>query len=112
LTGIRATEVTTSFQSGSTTQTEQPPQLLEQSGGVPADPFLGIAVAGGDAFIRKQRPQSFEIAWKNRASSIQVKHCVTQEGLRVDITSASASYQYYLPLDMDAEVPARDRCSD
>ena len=112
MTGTKATGNSFSIQSESKDRADRVPELLERSGGEPSDPYLGLAVAGGDAFVRNRRHQSFEVAWKDHAARIRVEHCVTQEGLRIEVTSATGRSRYYLPLGMDVEVPARDRCSD
>ena len=75
-----------------------------------AQPFIGIALTDGDATVRRKGPQSIEVLSKRGAPVIRVHHCVSQEGMRIDVEQDLRSRTYYVPLGMDVEVLKKYRC--
>lgn len=84
---------------------------LLTSPGASQQPFVGVAVADGDAYVRRQSAQTIEVAWRHKPQTVQIRHCVAQEGMRIQIKQAGASEDYYIPLGMDVEVPQQHRCT-
>jgi hypothetical protein len=84
---------------------------LTPSHDAPDQPFVGIALSGGDAIVRRRSTQSLEVAWKHVPDTAMVRHCVAQEGMRIQIEQAGTMKTYYIPLGMDVEGPQRDRCA-
>lgn len=78
--------------------------------GAISQPFVGIALSDGDAMVLRTGPQSVEVLAKGRASFARVRHCVSQEGMRIDVEQNSESRTVYVPLGMDIEVPKKYRC--
>lgn len=77
--------------------------------GALVQPFVGIALSDGDAMVRRTGPQSIEVLSK-RSAAIRVHHCVSQEGMRIDVEQDLRSRTYYVPLGMDVEPPKKYRC--
>lgn len=84
---------------------------LTPSHGASDQPFVGIALSGGDAIVRRRSAQRLEVAWKHAPGTATVHHCVAHEGMRIQIEQAGGVKTYYIPLGMDVEVPQRDRCA-
>ena len=78
--------------------------------GAVTQPFVGIAFADGDAVVRRTGPQSVEVFAKRNAAVVQIHHCVTQEGMRIDIAQSPKKRTFYVPLGMDVEAPKKYRC--
>jgi len=85
-------------------------QRLTPSHDAPDQPFVGIALAGGDAFVRRTGPLTLEVRWKRKPGAIKIRHCMAQEGMRIQVDHASSAQTYYVPLGMDVEVPKNARC--
>lgn len=84
---------------------------LMPSHGASDQPFVGIALSGGDAIVRRHSAQRLEVTWKHAPGAATVHHCVAQEGMRIQIEQAGSVNTYYIPLGMDVEVPQSDRCA-
>lgn len=78
--------------------------------GVAAQPFVGIAFADGDAVVRRIGPQNVEVLAKRGAPPVRVHHCVSQEGMRIDVEQDLNRQTYYVPLGMDVDAPKEYRC--
>ena len=89
--------------------TDSGPVQLTMRGAI-AQPFVGIAFSDGDAMVRRTGPQSIEVLSKRGTPAIRVHHCVSQEGMRIDVEQDLRSRTYYVPLGMDVEVPKKYRC--
>lgn len=78
--------------------------------GAVMQPFVGIAFADGDAVVRRTGPQRVEVLASRDAPPVRVFHCITREGMRVEIEQSLKRQTFYVPLGMDVEVPKKYRC--
>jgi hypothetical protein len=88
-----------------------PPPLLQQRGArAPAawrGPALALAFAGRDAQVQTLSPQALRIRWPGRALQLEVRQCLSREGVHVRVTPQGGAplpaRHYYLALGMDVD---------
>lgn len=79
--------------------------------GTDAQPFVGIALADGDAVVRRTGPQTLQVLLNRKTPAIRVRHCVTQEGMRIDVEQGLKKKTFYVPLGTEVDVPTKYRCA-
>jgi hypothetical protein len=70
--------------------------------------FLGLALAGPDVRVRRINSHKISVNWKRHRGTVDVEHCLSQEGLHVRLSHGGRRVHYYLPLGtaVEANCPA------
>lgn len=92
------------------TDTMPPPTLQQRDARAPAawqGPALALAFAGRGAQVQTLSAQALRIRWPGRALQLEVRQCLSREGVHVRVTPQGGAplpaRHYYVALGMDVD---------